>query len=262
MRPRNAVGFTLVELLVVIAIIAVLLALLVPAMDKAMAMAERAVCATHIRGSLNGLSQYAVENRSRTPEYWPGTGEHNFGIYSVWAEDATVHPVMGKYRGLGWLAIKQFIHPTILYCPSNRVTNLQYDKQNADGGGWPADNDPSGRGLPWIQIAYNLRATFTTQRNGAAPHRAANLSRDSGDEPLLADSFANPLFGSSIHHVAGYNFGRIDNSTDFLLDPEDILKYWFDGNSYHNIYRHSEKAFRHVFKPPEPHYRRTADVPN
>src|SRR5688572_22045336 len=60
-------GFTLVELLVVITIIAILLALMMPAMDKAIYQAELAVCASNQRQTATGLYVYAMDHRRWYP---------------------------------------------------------------------------------------------------------------------------------------------------------------------------------------------------
>src|SRR3970040_128099 len=65
--PPMKRGFTLIELLVVITIIVVLLALLTPALDKAIYQAELAVCATHLKTIANGAALYAGEYKRRWP---------------------------------------------------------------------------------------------------------------------------------------------------------------------------------------------------
>jgi len=67
-RPRPPRGgFTLVELLVVIAIIALLLGILVPAVNQAREVARRTVCMAHLRGVGNGLATYASESNGHLP---------------------------------------------------------------------------------------------------------------------------------------------------------------------------------------------------
>jgi prepilin-type N-terminal cleavage/methylation domain-containing protein len=66
--PVAVPGFTLVELLVVISIIAVLLALLTPALDQAVYQAELAVCAANQRNVVMGANAYAMESKRFYPK--------------------------------------------------------------------------------------------------------------------------------------------------------------------------------------------------
>ncbi len=63
-------GFTLVELLVVIAIIAILVALLLPALAKARQSANSVLCANHLQQMGNAINAYADSNREWVPNLW------------------------------------------------------------------------------------------------------------------------------------------------------------------------------------------------
>ena len=65
MRRKIPPAFTLIELLVVVAIIVVLLALLVPAMDRALEAANRTRCAANQHGWGIAHPQYALDNRQK-----------------------------------------------------------------------------------------------------------------------------------------------------------------------------------------------------
>ena len=71
-RARSSPAFTLVELLVVIAIIAVLAALLLPALSRAQAQARSALCINNLRQWGLAYHQYAGDNRDALPRRGQG----------------------------------------------------------------------------------------------------------------------------------------------------------------------------------------------
>ena len=58
-KVHNKKGFTLVELLVVISIIAILLAVLIPSLNKARELARRIVCASNAKNTFLAMSSYS-----------------------------------------------------------------------------------------------------------------------------------------------------------------------------------------------------------
>ena len=65
-------GFTLVELLVVISIIALLLAILMPALTKARRQGQSVVCRNNLRQIGIGTLMYAQNNQDTLPPFYGG----------------------------------------------------------------------------------------------------------------------------------------------------------------------------------------------
>ena len=75
-------GFTLVELLVVIGIIALLISILLPALNRAREQAKRIKCASNLRQMGQGMAMYINEWK-----YYPGAYELDSGTgkpYAIW----------------------------------------------------------------------------------------------------------------------------------------------------------------------------------
>ncbi len=68
-RIRDRRGFTLIELLVVISIIAVLMSLILPAVQQARASARRLECLSHIRQVALAAQNYATSHQGKVPGY-------------------------------------------------------------------------------------------------------------------------------------------------------------------------------------------------
>jgi len=92
---HRSVGFTLIELLVVIAVIAILAALLVPALTKANASAQSAACKSNLRQLGLALNMYLNDY-----DKYPGNGAMYGGgaFEGIWATGMNwLNPYLGGH---------------------------------------------------------------------------------------------------------------------------------------------------------------------
>jgi prepilin-type N-terminal cleavage/methylation domain-containing protein len=73
MKISNKKGFTLIELLVVIAIIGILMAILIPAVQRARAAARRAACQNNLRQY--GVSMHLFADSDKKERYCSGASD-------------------------------------------------------------------------------------------------------------------------------------------------------------------------------------------
>ncbi len=115
MRKHEA--FTLIELLVVIAVIALLMAILTPALGKAREQGKKVVCTAHIKGLGVSMRMYVDDNQGKT---------HNSPNVGLWDNAYEGLPVVkpygpndkNAYWGIAYYPYAQ--NKKIFRCPSTK----------------------------------------------------------------------------------------------------------------------------------------------
>jgi prepilin-type N-terminal cleavage/methylation domain-containing protein len=222
-KSRSGTGFTLVELLVVIGIIAVLVALLLPALQKAKDQANAVKCANNMKQLITAFATFAHDNKGHLPGNRDNYAEREewkrcflFGGF-VWSSNFDKAPQSGTI----WKYIRNY---DVYRCPSLQgnyasvgsgvMTNSRFDvavyaiwrgaklvkikpRSEFRGG-------PSGRGKGWYITPIIVQETPNNMNS--ASWKEGNHSESDAIERA--------------HNKGGW-YGAVDGSVQHFISPTD-----------------------------------------
>lgn len=221
-------GFTLIELLVVVAIIAVLVAILLPALAKARRTAQAVTCQSNVKNIWTATRLYMDTNNGRGPYYY------NPGVLPSWwnlillktgfildyasldCPSASGEPVSHAYKGRK-LGLVYGLNPCLFGVRTNEGTT-QFNSKPIDAVERPAEK---------LMVVEGF--------NGAV---FGGSDRDNAESPwyILYDNWHGDGTGSSlltIRHDGKANVAFIDGHIEkgkdkFDAYPGTVWRYWRD----------------------------------
>lgn len=123
-------AFTLIELLVVVSIIALLIAILLPALGAARDSAKRTQCAINMRQNSTACFAYATDNASQFPPWTVGNGNTADSQYGT--KHVSYWPDTGQPINAGLLLAGDYIdNGEALFCPDpSQVAGTEIFRRN------------------------------------------------------------------------------------------------------------------------------------
>lgn len=177
LRQKKNTGFTLVELLVVIAIIGILVALLLPAVQKAREAAQRAQCVNNMRNIGLAVLNYESARRS-LPQGRPGCDKYS-------GDPCTTQPLDERSGASAFIAILPYMEEQALY--------ELFDMDGSDSGSkgvWMCGPCPKGNTVD-RQIAMNARPqSYVCPTAGTPEFSSAKPSYAGSDYPPATGDYA------------------------------------------------------------------------
>ena len=242
-KPAVHSGFTLIELLVVIAIIAILAAMLLPALASAKARALRIQCSSDMRPLGMGFSLFAGDHGDMLPPAgWSGAA------YQL-SWDSWINKYIGSHMSDADLSVGAMFTgdpPKTLVCPADNFTKVNWMGGNNPfvakrsysmvgvGPNWQSDYQvPTTSPLPDLNKAGRLSvgiywadSTSPAQPNWDAKGYRSTVVRDPSGTILLVEQTSSQQCAGNIWtcvcngpQATGSELYQIDTASSGIQDP-------------------------------------------
>lgn len=221
MRRRS--GFTLVELLVVIGIIALLIAILMPALTRARRAAARVQCMSNQRQILLACRGYAADWGDRLPGAvnFPNDASPVIPQHSQYLSPHVLYAVLFKYVNVE--PYDPYLDParrTIFLCPDARPAYYAVGLSYSYNGKFARAGEPSSN-VPYAGTRHFWgKKTHEAKRASEAILITDRSEEHPGDKPINA--------GYLDGHVTAFRSGRPDGRLPFFNDCDDEWWGWRD----------------------------------
>jgi prepilin-type N-terminal cleavage/methylation domain-containing protein/prepilin-type processing-associated H-X9-DG protein len=228
-------AFTLIELLVVIAIISLLVSILLPSLQQAKGLAQRAVCQANHHGTVLALILYAEDFDGYLPPQdaglnasWSMLVRDTSGRRLAYAEPCP-DGEGGAWMGMGIMSSTEHLgDPAMLYCPAQTYPEFTYPY------GWDEGGLPYGHGffrqagIMYRGFGQVVGPPVTWEEFQFA--RSLNVARLDSQRTLLHDITMYWLWGflgndyvwPHVMFGAGFNVAYADGHAEFVQPGEDI----------------------------------------